>query len=91
MIGGGVQIYDTDFHPIDFQKRNLNDQESINTFPVTLKKNCFIGVNTIILKGVTIGERSVVAAGSVVVKSIPKDEIWGGNPCVFLKRIEQTN
>lgn len=36
----------------------------------------------------TIGERSIIAAGSVVVKDVPPDEVWGGNPAKFIKKIE---
>jgi acetyltransferase-like isoleucine patch superfamily enzyme len=48
----------------------------------------FIGARCIILKGVTIGEKSIVAAGSVVTKNIPEGEVWGGNPAKFIKKIE---
>jgi acetyltransferase-like isoleucine patch superfamily enzyme len=85
MIGGGCQIYDTDFHSIRYEDRVHNGDEMAKFAPVIIKKGAFIGTSTIILKGVTIGERSVVAAKSVVSKSIPADEIWGGNPCRFIK------
>ena len=52
-----------------------------------MKDDVFIGANCYIGKGVIIGDRSIVAAGSVVVKSIPADEIWGGNPAKFIKKI----
>lgn len=47
---------------------------------VSIKENVFIGAYSIILPGVTIGKNSIVAAGSVVTKSIPSEEIWGGVP-----------
>lgn len=46
--------------------------------PVCIKKNVWIGANSVILKGVTIGEGAVIAAGSVVNKSVPAQELWGG-------------
>jgi acetyltransferase-like isoleucine patch superfamily enzyme len=85
MIGGGVQIWDTDFHPMNLEDRIIHDVSKITTKPVLLKKGCFIGANSIILKGVTIGENSIVAAGSVVSKSVPENEIWGGNPARLIK------
>ena len=58
------------------------------TIPVVIKDGAFIGAHCIILKGVSIGEKSVVGAGSVVTKSIPDGEIWAGNPAKFIRRIE---
>ena len=49
----------------------------------------FIGTSCIIGKGVTIGENSVIAAGSVVVKNVPSNEIWGGNPAKFIRKINE--
>lgn len=46
-----------------------------------------LGHTDIISNGITIGARSIVAAGSVVVKSIPSDEVWGGNPAKFIKKL----
>lgn len=53
---------------------------------VHIGKNVFIGCNSIICNAVTIGENAVIGAGSIVNKSIPADEIWGGNPARFIKK-----
>ena len=50
-----------------------------------IEDNVWIGVNTTILKGVTIGENSIIGANSLVVKDIPPNVIAGGNPCKVLK------
>ena len=84
-IGNSCTIIDTDFHSIYSEHRN--DADYIVKKPIVIKKNAWIGCNSIILKGVVIGENSVVAAGSVVTKSIPDNEVWGGNPAKFLKKI----
>lgn len=55
---------------------------------VTIGKRVFIGVNTLIVNSVEIGDDAVIAAGSVVTKDIPAGEIWGGNPARFLKKRE---
>lgn len=54
--------------------------------PVTLEKDCFLGINTIICNSVTIGENSIVGAGSIVTKDIPAHEIWAGNPARFIRK-----
>ena len=86
-IGAGCKIYDTNFHSI-YPDERLNGNKNVLTAPVKIKKKVFLGGHCIILKGVTIGEGSVVAAGSVVSKSIPDYEVWGGNPAQFLKKIK---
>ena len=53
--------------------------------PVVIEDDVLIGTNCIILKGVTIGARSIIAAGSIVTKSIPADCIAGGNPAKVIK------
>lgn len=87
MIGGGVQIWDTDFHPLDLHDRIIHNISEIKKEPVLLKNGCFIGANSIILKGVTIGEKSIIGAGSVVSKNIPSNEIWAGNPARYIKSL----
>ena len=87
-IGGGVKIYDTDFHSLNPNIRaSKEDTNFKKKASVLIKKNAFIGAYSIILKGVTIGENSIVGAGSVVSKSIPDNEIWAGNPAKFIKSI----
>ena len=89
-IGGGVCIYDSDFHSLDSEVRNdaKKDLELKRNKPVIIGNNVFIGAHSTILKGVTIGENSIVGASSVVARSIPANEIWGGNPAKFLKTLD---
>lgn len=88
-IGGGCRIYDTDFHPLDPEKRKLNHPEDISSKPIVIGDNVFIGAHSILLKGVTIGDGSVIGAGSVVRKSIPAGEIWAGNPAQFIRKVSK--
>lgn len=87
-IGGDCKIYDTDFHSIFLKDRLQNPETGIKTYPIKINDGVFIGTGSIVLKGVTIGENSVIASGSVVSKSIPSNEIWGGNPIKFIKKID---
>ena len=77
-VGANSTIIDTDFHPLDPQERQL--QQSAKTAPVVIEDDVFIGMNSLILKGVTIGRGSVVGAGSVVTKDVPPCVIVAGNP-----------
>lgn len=89
-LGSGVIIIDSDMHSLDYETRRDISRDAIKakTKPITIADDVFIGTNSIITKGVSIGEKSIVAAGSVVVKSIPSFEVWGGNPAVFIKKIK---
>ena len=64
---------------------NINTQP-ITTKPIILEDDVWIGTSCVILQGVTIGTGSIVAAGSVVNKSIPANEIWAGVPARFIKK-----
>ncbi len=95
-IGGNCIIIDTDAHQIDYLARrgekpvNTNDPAtSVQTDPITIEDDAWIGANCIILKGVTIGARTVIGAGSVVTKSIPPDCIAAGNPCRVIKTLQK--
>ena len=94
LIGGGCKIYDSDFHSTDYQKRidafvcNKKDIYA-KVRPVRIKDGAWIGGHSIILKGVTIGERSIVGAGSVVSKDVPDYEIWAGSPIKYMGSIDQ--
>lgn len=82
-IGGNVRIFDHDYHPLDYKERkNPFSHETENqSSPVIIGDDVFIGTNAIILKGVTIGDRSVIGAGAVVsIKNIPPDSLITGNP-----------
>lgn len=85
-LGSGVKIWDTDFHPVSYDERMDGDRGALS-MPVVIKKGAFIGACSIILKGVIVGEKSVIGAGSVVTKNVPDGEIWGGNPAVFIKKV----
>lgn len=88
-IGGGTRIFDTNFHSIDpIIRATKEDVKHVRTSPIIIKDNVFIGTGCIIMKGVTIGENSIIAAGSVVVKSVPDNQIWGGNPAKFIKYLK---
>ncbi len=87
-IGGGVCIYDTDFHSLDpVIRRSSEDLKNRAEKPVVIGNDVFIGAKSIILKGVTIGENSVIGAGSVVAKTVPANQIWAGNPAKFIRSI----
>lgn len=86
-IGGNTKIYDTDFHSLKYQERINSKTDIANNKPVYIKDDAFIGAHSIILKGVTIGEKSIIGAGSVVTKDVPDREIWGGNPAKFIRKI----
>jgi len=87
-IGGNTVIYDTDFHSLDVKSRTMIPEDTSNaiTQPVIIEANVFIGAHTTILKGVTIGENSIVGACSVVTKNIPSNELWAGNPAKFIRK-----
>jgi acetyltransferase-like isoleucine patch superfamily enzyme len=69
-------------HPIDPENRHALVPKAIH-----IKKNAWIGAGATILQGVTIGENSVVAAGSVVSKDVPDNVIVGGTPAKIIKKI----
>lgn len=86
LIGNGCMIWDTDFHPLAYTERVAHPNSGYASKPIVIRKGAFIGASCILLKGVEIGERSVIGAGSVVTRSIPADEIWAGNPAVFIRK-----
>lgn len=86
-IGGGTCIYTSDFHSLNADiRRTDNDKENKMVSPVQIGDDVFIGAKCMILKGVKIGNRSIIGAGSVVTKNIPDDEIWAGNPARFIRK-----
>ncbi len=101
LISHNVNIHDTNSHSIDsderskeyldiisggFRKRDVN----VINKSIIIENDVWIGFNSIILKGVRIGKRTIVAAGSVVTKDIPADVIVAGNPAKVVKNINNT-
>ncbi len=84
-IAPNVSIY-TAGHPIHPETRNSGYEYGID---ITIGDNCWIGGNTCIMPGVTIGKNVVIGAGSVVTKDIPDDVIAVGNPCRVVRKITE--
>jgi acetyltransferase-like isoleucine patch superfamily enzyme len=85
LIAANCQIIDTSRHDLSFDNPEKRLIPSAKTKPVEIGDNVWIGANSIILPGVTIGSGSVIAAGSVVTKNIPPYTLAGGNPAKIIK------
>jgi acetyltransferase-like isoleucine patch superfamily enzyme/GT2 family glycosyltransferase len=88
LLAGSVRIFDMDGHPTDAQERRSGaptPAEGIRR--VILGDDVWVGGGAIILKGVTIGDRSIVAAGSVVTRAVPPDTIVAGNPARVVRTL----
>lgn len=88
-IGGNCILIDTDSHNKDYMIRRGQYTDWEVAEPIVIEDDAFIGMNCLILKGVTIGARSIIAAGSVVTKSITADCIAGGNPARVIKSLKE--
>ena len=95
-IGADCIIMDTDAHNLDWKIRCSEETneygESVDmvtaaSAPIVIEDNVLVGARCIILKGVTIGARSIIGSGSIVTKDIPSDCIAAGNPCKVIKSI----
>jgi acetyltransferase-like isoleucine patch superfamily enzyme len=96
LISWGCNIVDHNSHAIRWPQRKQDvrdwyhdkkDWTNVIVNPVKISDKVWIGLNTIILKGVEIGEGSVVAAGSVVTKSVPPWTVVAGNPAKVIREI----
>lgn len=98
LISHSVNIHDTNAHETDYKMREISfidalingeseKNTDVRTDPIIIEDNVWIGFNSIVLKGVRIGARSIVAAGSVVTNDVPSDVIVAGNPAITIKRI----
>nr|MBW0026557.1 hypothetical protein [Segatella copri] len=77
---------DNDFHPLSYSDRYPVERKNvIRKRPIVIGEGCFIGANTIILKGTTLGRNVVVGAGSVVCGTFPDNVIIAGNPAKIIK------
>ena len=87
LFGADVMVFDTDFHPVDPDGRRGKSESEADARAVAIHDNVFIGARSIIMKGVTIGQGSVIGAGSIVTRDIPPFTIAAGNPAQSLKQV----
>lgn len=85
MIGSDCLIYDTDWHNLD----GLDVDRDIPVAPVRIGRGVWLTNRVIVLKGVTIGDNTVVAANSVVTKDLPNNVLAGGSPARVIRPIER--
>lgn len=95
-IGGNCKILDNDFHPIEWETRNQllshyseqDDKNTIQARKIVIGRNCFIGCNTIILKGTELGDGCVVGAGAVVSGKFEANSVIVGNPGRVVRKVK---
>lgn len=94
-VGGNCKILDNDFHPIDAEERirllqNVRGEETGDLIPakeIYIGQNCFLGCNSIILKGTVLGNNCVVGAGAVVCGRFEDDCVIAGNPARIIRKL----
>jgi len=85
-ILGSTTIFDTDFHPLDPVRRHDPDAP-VPCAPIKIGENVWIAGQSAVLKGVTIGDNSVVAYGAIVTADVPANVVVGGNPARTVKNL----
>ena len=83
MMANGTYVTDSDWHTI--YDRTQRDEQP---YPVRIGNNVWLGDNCTVLKGVSIGENSVVAARAVVTKDVPANVVVAGNPARVVKKLD---
>lgn len=86
MMGANSFVTDTDFHPTDPKDRRFR-KDNVVSKEVVIGDNVFIGMNALILKGVSVGENSVIGAGSIVTTDIPPNCIASGIPARVIRQL----
>lgn len=84
LFGPNVQLY-TATHPMNYKER-ASGLEAAK--PILIGSDVWVGGSVVICPGVSIGDRSVIGAGSVVTKNIPADVFAAGNPCRVIRKLE---
>ena len=86
LVGANTKIIDNDFHSLVVEERIADDYSNLVTKPVRIGKNCFIGCNSIILKGTVLGDNCIVGAGAVVSGKFEDNTVIAGNPARAVKK-----
>jgi acetyltransferase-like isoleucine patch superfamily enzyme len=86
VVGANTNITDTDFHALAWKQRRLEPSGG-RTAAIMIEDNVFIGMNCLVLKGVTIGQRSVIGAGSVIASDVPPGAIVACNPARVVREL----
>jgi acetyltransferase-like isoleucine patch superfamily enzyme len=87
-LGSAVRIFDTPGHPVDPEDRKIGKPAlQTDVRPITIGNNVWIGSEAAILPGVSIGENSIVASGSVVINEVPANVVVAGNPARIVAKI----
>ncbi len=87
LIGADVTIADTDFHSILPERRRSAPLAAAAHSPIIIERNVFLGAGSYVLKGVHIGENSIIGCASVVTQDIPANCIAAGNPCRVIRAL----
>jgi len=95
LLAHGAQVFDNDTHPVDAEQRVADFRAKlghplpgpvvIGHAPVRIGRRCWLGLNSIVMKGVTIGDGTIVASGGVVVDDLPAGVVAAGNPARVVK------
>jgi acetyltransferase-like isoleucine patch superfamily enzyme len=100
LIAHGVNIFDNLTHPLNAAERHKQIQEmftrghprqlDLDERPVRIEDDAWIGAGAFVMRGVKIGARAIVAAGSVVTKDVAADVVVAGNPALVVKSVAET-
>lgn len=100
LIAHNVSIFDNLTHPIDWKERRKHfamiasrghpGDIDLGDRPITIGQDAWIGAYSIILRGVNVGERAIIAAGAVVTQDVPPEAIVGGNPARILRGMDHS-
>ncbi|MCC6442031.1 MAG: acyltransferase [Armatimonadetes bacterium] len=85
MLAGNIIVLDCNYHPLTPELRHC--ALSLESEPVVLEDNVWVGINSILLPGASVGKNSVIGAGSVVTRPVPPDCVAAGNPARVIKEL----
>lgn len=99
LLAHGAQVFDNDTHPLDGAEREAHFRVilgldpprpfDIGSAPVRIGRRCWLGFNSAVMKGVSVGEETIVAAGGVVVADLPAGVIAAGNPARIVRTLQR--